>query len=84
MPSSLLTLELVLGLDPEHLEVLEDGEHDVAHGARPRGDRQQADQVPAQTSRGLGAPSWSGTQHSDQWWLNSIHVWFALGTSKQA
>ena len=64
-----LTLELVLGLDPEHLEVLEDGEHDVAHGAGPRGDREQPDQVPAQPTGRLGAP-----RHQDALAAEDVHA----------
>ena len=65
----ILTLELVLGLDPEHLEVLEDGEHDVAHGAGPRRYGEQADEVPAEAAGGLRAPG-----HQDALAAEDVHA----------
>ena len=59
----------MLGLDPEHLEVLEDGEHDVAHGAGPRRYGEQADEVPAEAAGGLRAPG-----HQDALAAEDVHA----------
>ena len=51
-----IAFELEVGVDPEHLELLEDVEHDEAGESGPDGDGDEAHHVPPQADEGLRRP----------------------------
>ena len=52
----IIAFEFQVGVDPEHVELLEDVEHDEARGPGPRGDGDEAHDVPAETDEGFRGP----------------------------
>ena len=54
---NIIAFEFQIRVDPEHVEPLEDVEHDEAREAGPDGDGDEAHDVPAEADEGLRRPS---------------------------